>query len=292
MNMIIHDDGHTNVVSCDGLLSADYKEPLSNESKDEIEERENHNKNTIQGVTKNHGFKYNHFDFIITNPPFGSLVKQTEQAYMRNYGLSLADLDWIDSKIKNKHIRSPRKTQNSEVLFIEQCYNFLKPGGYLAIVIPDGILTNGSMQYIRDWIDEKYRITAVVSLPKSAFSATGAGIKSSILFLKKRSREETENIIEIKTNLQDKLWEKPEYKVQIRKLEAEKDNKIKSYEHLNDYIENPIDFLKIDKKSFKELSKTEEFKFWKADITAEYKEKIDEVNPTWIFYPESYLSTK
>ena len=66
MNMIIHDDGHTNVVAADGLVSDD-----------ELREK-----------TKNRGFKYGHFDFIITNPPFGSSVKQTERAYLRQYRLA------------------------------------------------------------------------------------------------------------------------------------------------------------------------------------------------------------
>lgn len=63
MNMIIHDDGHTNVISADGLLSQDE----------------------IEKITKNTGFKYNHFDFIITNPPFGSSIKSSEKDYLKNY---------------------------------------------------------------------------------------------------------------------------------------------------------------------------------------------------------------
>ena len=59
MNMIIHDDGHTNVITADGLLRDD----------------------ALQEQTKNQGFKYGRFDFIITNPPFGSAVRLTEQAY-------------------------------------------------------------------------------------------------------------------------------------------------------------------------------------------------------------------
>jgi type I restriction enzyme M protein len=277
MNMIIHDDGHTNVVSCDGLLSAEFLETKENESKDEIEDRENHNKNTIQGVTKNHKFQYNHFDFILTNPPFGSLVKQSEQAYMKNYGLSFADLNWIDAKIKNKHLSSPRTTQNSEVLFIEQCYNFLKSNGYLAIVVPDGILTNSSMQYIRDWIEEHYRIIAVISLPQTAFVATGAGVKSSILFLKKLTLVQTEKIKEIKIQIQDQLWEETKHKAEIFAVEAEKNKKIKEYEGLNEYLDVPITISLLNKKQLKELEKTEEYRSWKTDLVAEYKEKIEEI---------------
>ena len=58
MNMIIHDDGHTNVIASDGLL------------RDEA----------IISKTGNNGFAYGTFDLIITNPPFGSVIKQTESA--------------------------------------------------------------------------------------------------------------------------------------------------------------------------------------------------------------------
>ena len=56
----------------------------------------------------------------------------------------------------------------------------------MAIVLPDGILTNSSLQYVRDFIMEKAEILAVVSLPQFAFTYYGAGVKSSLLFLMKR----------------------------------------------------------------------------------------------------------
>lgn len=77
-----------------------------------------------------------------------------------------------------------RDGQSTEVLFIEQDYKFLKEGGYLAIVLPDGILTNSSMQYVRTQIEDWFRIVAVISMPQTAFAANGAGVKSSVLFLK------------------------------------------------------------------------------------------------------------
>jgi len=128
MNMIIHDDGHTNVIATDGLFPSE-----------ELIKR-----------TNNQGFAYNHFDFIITNPPFGSVIKQTEQAYMREYGAA----DWLNPKSKI----TLRENQSTEILFIEQCHRFLWEGGYLAIVLPDGILTNSSLQYVRDGIEKKFRI--------------------------------------------------------------------------------------------------------------------------------------
>ena len=155
MNMIIHDDGHTNVIAFDGLEAID----------------------TMREKTKNKGFKADTFDFIITNPPFGSKVKFAEKRYLENYTLGKKGVDWIDAKLSNVNLlrETVREQQTTEVLFIEQCHRFLKPGGYLAMVIPDSILTNSSMQYVRDWIEEHWRILAVVSLPQFAFAANGAG---------------------------------------------------------------------------------------------------------------------
>jgi len=189
MNMIIHDDGHTNIIAADGLLPPDdFKDP-------------NNEKNLKQGLISKSGnanFQYDNFDFIVTNPPFGSVIKQTERAYMHQYSLAMKKPDWRDLNGKI----SERANQSTEVLFIEQCYKFLKAGGYLAMVVPDGILTNSSSQYVRDDIEENFRIVAVVSLPQTAFTNTGAGVKSSVIFLKKHSSETTENIRNAKQNLQ------------------------------------------------------------------------------------------
>ena len=65
----------------------------------------------------------------------------------------------------------------------------MKEGGYLAIVLPDGILTNSTMQYVRTQIEDWFRIVAVVSMPQTAFMANGAGVKSSVLFFKEMDKE-------------------------------------------------------------------------------------------------------
>lgn len=205
MNMIIHDDGHTNVITSDGLLSPEE----------------------IQKNTENKGFKYNHFDFIITNPPFGSIVRQTEKAYLKEYKLGKKEEDWLAVKSAPETVR---ENQSTEVLFIEQCYNFLKAGGYLAIVIPDGILTNSSLQYVRDHIEEIFRIVAVISMPQTAFSANGAGVKSSVLFLKKYTESETQQIRNLKQNSKHNLLSSYQYKERVTQLEKEKKQAISALE--------------------------------------------------------------
>lgn len=162
MNMIVHDDGHTNVISHDAL-----------ESIDKIHDH-------------NRGFSENRFDLILTNPPFGSKINLAEKPYLSSYELG----NNTDAKGKQK----PRKNQSSEVLFIERIWQFLKPGvGKAAIVLPDGILTNSSMRYVRDFILEKFQLLAVVSLPQCAFAHFGAGVKASIVFVRKRKDNEKPN---------------------------------------------------------------------------------------------------
>ena len=107
-----------------------------------------------------------------------------------------------DDNNKNKW----RTSQNTEVLFLERCYKYLnEENGYLAIVIPDGILTNSTSQYVRDWIIEHFRILAVVSLPQHTFAHVKAGVKSSVLFLKKHPKELTKRFEETLASIKAKV---------------------------------------------------------------------------------------
>ena len=276
MNMIIHDDGHTNVIAFDGLKNPEQMAQSS----------------------KRFGFKKEGFDFIATNPPFGSTIKNAEVDFMEDYELGLKEIDRLDAKLKNINLnqRNPRDNQSSEVLFIEQCHRFLKVGGVLAMVIPDGILTNSSSQYVRDWIEEHYRIIAVVSLPQTTFSATGAGVKSSVIFLKKYSDSQTAQIRKLKDDLFDSLFEKDHFGLEIERLEKEKARLIKNGDAICQQIEADLkNFLaalkhqgtltvvtqkskeKEAKDQRKAHEKTEAFATWKKELSDEYNEKIKDV---------------
>jgi len=159
MNMILHDDGHSNVIAADAL------------------ER-------MQRINEiNRDFAKDKFDLILTNPPFGAQVKATERPYLADYDLGKQ----TDAKGKTR----PRKNQKTEILFLERIWHFLKPGtGRAAVVLPDGILTNSSLQYVRDFLLERFQLLAVVSLPQTAFAHYGAGVKASVVFLRKRAEDE------------------------------------------------------------------------------------------------------
>lgn len=170
MNMIIHDDGHTNIITNDGLK----------------------NNRTLEIENRNLNFQDGTFDLIMTNPPFGSKIKADEVGYYKEYELFEKNLGFTEIKERitdDNNKNKWRASQNTEVMFLERCYKYLnEENGYLAIVVPDGILTNSSSQYVRDWLIEKFRILAIVSLPQHTFAHVKAGVKSSVLFLKKHPK--------------------------------------------------------------------------------------------------------
>ena len=84
-----------------------------------------------------------------------------------------------------------RASIKTEILFLERVHSFLKPGtGRTAIVLPDGILTNSSLQGVRDWVLAHFQLLAVVSLPQFAFAHYDAGVKASLVFLRRLADDE------------------------------------------------------------------------------------------------------
>lgn len=77
-----------------------------------------------------------------------------------------------------------------EILFIDRFIQLAKPGGWIAIIIPDGILTNSNSHYVREFISHKTKVKVIVSLPRGTFKNVGTNTKTSILFLKKLKKNE------------------------------------------------------------------------------------------------------
>jgi len=123
------------------------------------------------------------FDIVLTNPPFGSKGKVEDQRILKSYILArrwnrIHDDEW-------EATRNVLPGQSPEILFIEQCLKLLRPGGRMAIVLPDGLLQNVSNSHIRFWIRSQAKVLGVVSIPQEAFVPYGTGIKTSLLILQK-----------------------------------------------------------------------------------------------------------
>jgi len=110
------------------------------------------------------------FDILMGNPPFAGDIK--ESRILSKYELSKNSAGKIANKV------------GRDILFIERNLDFLKPGGRMAIVLPQGRFNNSSDKYIRDYIAERCRILAVVGLHGNVFKPH-TGTKTSVLFVQK-----------------------------------------------------------------------------------------------------------
>ncbi len=154
MNMVMHGDGSSNIVHANSL------EKLSNwndEAKRKVHLEE--------------------FDIVVTNPPFGTKAVIDNPDILSQFELATFKAG------------SPRTALPPEQLFIERCLDFLKPGGVLGIVLPDSILSNPGLAWIREWIEKKTYIIASVDLPVETFEPH-TGTQTSILILKKKTLEQ------------------------------------------------------------------------------------------------------
>ena len=150
MNMVMHGDGSSNVYHANSLES-----PKKWDSDTQ------------------RALKFGTFDIVLTNPPFGANIK-------------IDDSDILDQyEIIDKGAESKRTALPPEQLFIERCLDFLKPGGYLGIVLPDSILSNPGLTWLREYIFDETYIIASIDLPVETFQPN-TGTQTSVLILRKK----------------------------------------------------------------------------------------------------------
>lgn len=162
MNLVMHGNGSGNVLAANSLIPPG-EWPEENDHERSLKRR--------MGLGK--------FDLVFTNPPFGSKIPIDDPYVLDQFQLSRFEA------------KGPRSSMPPEQLFIERCLQFLKPGGRLAIVLPDSILGNPGLVFIRRWILKNARIIASIDLPTETFEPW-AGTQTSILILQKKGRDEIE----------------------------------------------------------------------------------------------------
>lgn len=128
-------------------------------------------------------FQFFDFDILMTNPPFAGGISERE--ILRQYRLA------------EKNGRTVSKI-GRDIIFIERNMNFLREGGRMAIVLPQGRLNNTNDIFIRNFLFEKARILAVVGLHGNTFKPH-TGTKTSIIFLQKYTQEQLDEIHTIKS---------------------------------------------------------------------------------------------
>ena len=153
LNMVLNGDGKTNIIKDDSLENIEkYSEK---------------------------------FDIITCNPPFGTKIVEKRKHVLQQFDLAF---DWSlenGNMVKTNSILSQQETG---ILFVELCLKACKPGGRIAIILPNGYLGNRSEKYhlLREWLLRHARIAAIVSLPRFTFKSSGADVSASVIYLEKR----------------------------------------------------------------------------------------------------------
>lgn len=136
-------------------------------------------------------------DVIVSNPPFGAKIPIDDEDTLSQYDLAatwdLADDGQWTIRIDKHGNRSLQKSQPPEILFIERALQFLRPGtGRMAMVIPNGILNNPGLAYVRQWIVRHAQVLAVVDMHRDLFQPKNDTQTSMVLMRRLFPVEELE----------------------------------------------------------------------------------------------------
>lgn len=143
------------------------------------------------------------FDVILTNPPFAGEIR--DHGILSHYELA--------RKGRGSYGKTENKVER-DVLFIERCLRLLKPGGRMAIVLPQGKFNNATLAYIREWILRHARLLAVVGLHPHTFKPHTV-TKTSVLFVQKHTEEDQKRISHVEDDVRLSC---PNYSTLLKKL--------------------------------------------------------------------------
>jgi type I restriction enzyme M protein len=121
------------------------------------------------------------FDIVVTNPPHGARLVETDREILEQYRLARR---WEGSGGTWRETGALKEKEACVILFLERCLQLLKPGGIMAIVFPETYLGMPSYRWIPYWLLENYRVRAVVAMPEELFQPYTHN-KTCVLFVEK-----------------------------------------------------------------------------------------------------------
>lgn len=154
-DMMLHDDGHTNIRNQDALLSFDnYPDIIA------LRDASGASAPPLDPAV---------FDVILTNPPFGSIMRHETMQMLGRFDLG-----------------HKKKSLPMEILGLERSIHFLKPGGRMAIVLPEHLMKGKNAAFVRKWLYAVAEIKAIFFFPEEAFTPFGAMVKTCLCIFRKR----------------------------------------------------------------------------------------------------------
>ena len=129
-------------------------------------------------------------DVVLCNPPFGAKTIEKRSQVLDAYDLGH---EWKNGNVPGLWVMTNTiaESQQLGILFIERCWKMLRPGGRLAIILPEGYLTTAAHGYLRQWILEHFIIRSLVELPRRIFVKSDADLLSNIMVAEKKVPDDT-----------------------------------------------------------------------------------------------------
>jgi type I restriction enzyme M protein len=172
---LIAGDGETNVLHLNTLDYKKWDETVKEDDWQATYHKGWQKFRKLLADSKRKDYRAFNFDVLMANPPFAGDIKQTDM---------LAPYILAHKRAKDGSLGKLESTVVRDLLFIERNLDFLKPGGRMAVVLPQGRFNNSSDQRVREFIAERCRILAVVGLHPNTFKPH-TGTKTSVLFVQK-----------------------------------------------------------------------------------------------------------
>lgn len=181
MNMVMNNDGHGNIFEANTL------EFIASQSTTATPRARQFLSDEMKTFARRSG-GLDSFDYVFTNPPFGAKIPVEDPDILRAFDLGHSWKKSGDTWTKGE----PQRKVPPDILFIEACFKFLKPGvGIMAIVLPNGILGNPGeqMEFVRWWMLRHMELMASVELPAEAFLPQ-VSVQASCVFFRRRAEDE------------------------------------------------------------------------------------------------------
>ena len=173
LNMLLNGDGKTNIHKEDSL-----------ESVARDKERKQ----------KDRKFKPLLYDILVCNPPFGVKIIEKRKSVLERFELGHV---WEKNESTGKWTRKAEvlRQQEKGLLFAEVCVQQTRPGGRIAIILPNGYLGNRSAKFesFREWLLRHCRVASICGFPRFTFKSSGADVSASVVFLEKRETPLTDS---------------------------------------------------------------------------------------------------
>jgi type I restriction enzyme M protein len=169
------------------------------------------------------------FSVLLTNPPFGSKIPVRGEDKLKQFEFGYK---WKFDKDTKKWWKTEelKEQEEPQVLFIERCLSLLKDGGRMAMVLPNGILGNEQESYLRQYIQDKGDLFAIVELPFETFSPN-VTINTSVLFIQKGKSDKKDIFVSINENCGHDKKGRPTDKDDIIKVSSFYSQQIKQDEN-------------------------------------------------------------